>query len=80
MTNEQLGKIADGADLIVNGYAMTKDSGEGCIRVLNLHRPTSSAVFDMDGRMLETTMDDVELAIVSAYLKRDSKYLGEIVA
>lgn len=80
MKTDQLNAIAMNADLIVDGYAMTKDPEEGIVRVINLHRPTSSAVYDSHGRMLETTMDDVELAIVAGYLKRDAKYLEESVA
>lgn len=38
--------IADGADIIVNGYAFTrKDDG---IHVLNLNNPDKAVVFDLD--------------------------------
>lgn len=36
-------KVADEADMIVNGYAFTQNE-EGC-RVLNLNRPDKSTVF-----------------------------------
>ena len=55
-------KIADEADMIVNGYAFTKcDLG---FRVLNLNRFDRALVLSLDGEVLETTMDDIEIQIV----------------
>ena len=59
--------IADGADIIVNGYAFTRK--DNCIHVLNLNCPDKAVVFSLDGEVLETTMDDIELSIASRYLK-----------
>jgi hypothetical protein len=67
--------IADGADLIVNGYAFTKCS-EG-YRVLNLNNPKKSIVIDPDGDTLETTMDDIEISIVSDYFKNNKKFMED---
>ena len=68
-------KIADEANLIVNGYAFSKS---GCnFRVLNLNRPASACVLSADGAVLETTMDDIELSIVQDYYARNRKYLEE---
>ena len=67
--------IADGADIIVNGYAFTrKDDG---IHVLNLNSPDKAVVFNMDGEVQETTMDDIELSIASRYLKQNLKYMED---
>lgn len=52
--------IADKADVIINGYAFTRN--EDRIQVLNLNSPDKAAVFSSDGLMLETTMDDIELS------------------
>lgn len=52
-------KVADEADLIVNGYAFTK-SEEG-YRVLNLNNPEHALVLLEDGEAVETTMDDIEI-------------------
>lgn len=68
-------KIADAADLIVNGYAFSKSSS--AVRVLNLNRPDSACVLAPDGSVLETTMDDIELSIVQDYYTRNHKYLEE---
>ena len=56
--------VADTADMIVNGYAFTKANGQ--VRVLNLN-----------GELLETTMDDIELSIVQDYYARNKSYLEE---
>lgn len=68
-------KIADTADMIVNGYAFTKENG--MIRVLNLNHPERACVLTKNGEMAETTMDDVELSIVSDYYQKNKKYLEE---
>lgn len=67
--------IADKADLIVNGYAFTRV--EDRIQVLNLHCPDKAVVFSVDGEVLETTMDDIELSIVSLYLRQNLKYMED---
>lgn len=68
-------KVADMADMIVNGYAFTKENG--MIRVLNLNHPERACVLTKNGEMAETTMDDVELSIVSDYYQKNKKYLEE---
>ena len=50
-------QVADAADMIVNGYAFTR-CAEG-FRVLNLNRPDRAVVFSSDGKVLETSMDDI---------------------
>ena len=67
--------IADKADFIVNGYAFTREAS--CIKVLNLNSPDKAVVFNVDGEVLETTMDDIELSIVSRYLKQNLKYMED---
>jgi len=67
--------IADKADIIVNGYAFTRN--DECIQVLNLNCPDKAVVFDTEGEVLETTMDDIELAIASRYLLQNMKYMEE---
>ena len=68
-------KVADEADLIVNGYAFTK-CGEG-YRVLNLNRPERAVVLSLTGEVLETTMDDIEIRIIKEYYKKNKKYLED---
>ena len=59
-------QVADAADMIVNGYAFTR-CAEG-FRVLNLNRPDRAVVFSNDGKVLETSMDDIEVRIAGYYL------------
>ena len=66
-------QIADSADVIVDGYAFLK-SEHGC-RVLNLNHPDKAAVFLEDGCISETTMDDIELNIVSEYYRKNKVFM-----
>ena len=69
----KLQAIADNADVIVNGYAFTKSDDR--IFVLNLNKPDRAAVLRSSGAVLETSMDDIELSIVTEYLQRNLKYM-----
>ena len=67
--------IADNADMIVNGYAFTK-----CAlgyRVLNLNNTQNSMLISADGETLETTMDDIEIDIVTDYYKNNKNLIEE---
>ncbi len=68
-------EVADKADIIVNGYAFTKDKVG--YRVLNLNRPSRAVVLDYSGEMLETTMDDIEVGIVKDYFIKNKNYMEE---
>ena len=59
-------QIADEAEVIID---------EGGYRVLNLNAPDKAAVFAVDGSVLETTMNDIELHIASKYLSSSLKYM-----
>lgn len=72
-----LKKIADEADMILNGYVYTRK--QNIIQVLNLNDLKSASVLSLDGDVLETTMDDIEFSIILDYYKRDCKYIEEIV-
>ena len=67
--------VANKADVIVNGYAFTRE--EDGIHVLNLNSPDKAVVFSEEGEVLETTMDDIELSIASRYLKQNLKYMED---
>ena len=67
--------IADKADMIVSGYAFTK-AGD-MVRVLNLSRPDRAMVLSASGEMLETSMDDIEVEIVTDIYQRNCKYLED---
>jgi hypothetical protein len=66
-------KVANEADMIVNGYTFTRcDEG---FRVLNLNKVDKALVLSLDGDVLETTMDDIEIQIVKEYYKRNMQFL-----
>ena len=64
-------EVADAAEMIINGYAFTKD-GEN-VRVLNLNNPYKAAYLSRMGEVLETSMDDIELEIVLEYYQKNHK-------
>lgn len=64
--------VADKADMIINGYAFTKDNDY--IRVLNLNHTNRAAVIYKD-EIVETNMDDIEEQIVLDYYKKNRKYM-----
>lgn len=66
-------KIADEAEVIIDGYAVSR-WGTGC-RVMNLNMPDKVAVFSRDGIALETTMDDIELHIAQKHFLAAQKYM-----
>ncbi|QUO33087.1 DUF7723 family protein [Coprococcus sp. AF21-14LB] len=68
-------EVADAAEMIINGYAFTKD-GEN-VRVLNLNNPHKAAYLSRSGDILETSMDDIELEIVLEYYHKNRKYMEE---
>ena len=59
---DKIKEIADKADMIVNGYAFTRENDQ--IRILNLNNLDKALVISADGKVLETTMDDIEIRIV----------------
>nr|WP_297933089.1 hypothetical protein [uncultured Blautia sp.] len=66
-------EVADAAEVIVNGYAYTKDGNN--VRVLNLNNPEKAAYLSEMGEVLETSMDDIELEIVLEYYQKNRKYM-----
>lgn len=67
--------VADAANMIINGYAFTKD-GEN-IKVLNLNNPDMAVVLDDAGAVLETTMCDIEIQIVKDYLADNIEFMED---
>ena len=67
-------KIADNADMIINGYAFTKDNEY--IKILNLNYINRAAVIYKD-KIVETNMDDIEEQIVLDYYEKNKKYMED---
>lgn len=70
---DKIKEIADKADMIVNGYAFTRENNQ--IRILNLNNLEKALVISEDGKVLETTMDDIEIRIVLDYWNSDCEFL-----
>ena len=66
--------IADKADMIINGYAFTKE-GE-YVRILNLNCLNHAAVIYKD-RVVETNMDDIETQIVLDYYHANKEFMED---
>ena len=66
--------IADKADMIINGYAFTRD-GE-YIRILNLEHVNNAAVI-FNNRIIETNMDDIEARIVLDYYNNNKQFMED---
>ena len=71
-------RLADEADVIINGYAFFKH--ELGVRVLNLNNTVRAAVFSRENEILETTMVDIEISIVRDYLESCWKYMENEIA
>ena len=78
MSEEMVRKIADGADMIVRGYAFTR--ADDFIRIFNLNDKESSMVIAPDGTMIETNMNEIEQAHVLDIWRKDSKYMEDSYA
>ena len=67
--------VADNADMIINGYAFTKDDEN--IRVLNLNNNKKSLYFSKNGKVINTSMDDIEIGIVKHYYNKNLSLMEE---
>lgn len=68
-------KVADMADMIINGYAFTKEAD--FIKVLNLNNPEKAVMIDKSGDVLETSMDDIEIQVVKTYWDKNKELLED---
>ena len=72
MGEEKAIEIAEAADLVLNGYAVTRD-GEN-FKVVNLH--TGRAAYIMaSGELSETNMDEVESEIACRIVSENRRYI-----
>lgn len=68
----EIEKVAQLADFIVNGYSFICENTQ--IRVLNLNDTSRAAVLDLNGEVLETSMDDIEISIVQVYWEKNKQF------
>lgn len=67
-------EIADKADLIINGYAFTKE--EEYVRILNLNNMNHAAAI-YNGKIVDTNMDDIENQIVLDYYEQNKQFMED---
>ena len=72
MPESQVMEIVEAAPLIVDGYAMMRDGAN--IRIVNLNSGRV-AVCAEDGKILETSMDDIEAAIAIGRFRDNRQFL-----
>jgi len=65
-------EIADGAELIVNGYAFKRIGDH--VRVVNM-RTGKAAVFTSGDEMIEASMDDVDASLALKYLHENARFM-----
>lgn len=67
-------EIADNADMIIGGYAFTKaDIG---YRVIDLNDLDHAMIINKDSEVIETTMDDIEMSIVTDLFNQNKCFIG----
>ena len=71
----EIEKVAQLADFIVNGYSFICENTQ--IRILNLNDTSRAAVLDLNGEVLETSMDDIEISIVQAYWEKNKQFVED---
>ena len=72
MSEDKAIEIAEKADLVLNGYAVTRD-GEN-FKVVNLYSGKAAYVMN-DGSLSETNMDDVEADIACRIVAENRRYV-----
>ncbi len=72
MPEAKVKEVADNADLIVNGYAYTRCADN--IRILNL-RTGKAAVLNDSREVIETSMDDIDIALALRYLSANEQFM-----
>ena len=68
-----LEKIANDAEVIIDGFAVEKV--EQGFRVFDLNNGNGIAIFLNDGTLMETNMDEIELVIAKQRLNQSIKYI-----
>lgn len=70
---DKINQIAQNANFIVNGYAFTCENEK--VRVLNLNNMDKASVLDMNGKVLMTSMDDIEISIIQRCWEKNKQFI-----
>ena len=74
MSEIQIQEIADAASVIANVYAMSRDGSN--IRIVNLNSG-HVAICSETEKILETSMDDIEMSIALDRFRANRQFMGE---
>ena len=74
MSEIQAKEIADAASVIVNGYAMSREGPN--IRIVNLNSG-HVAICSETEKILETSMDDIEMTIALDRFRSNRQFMSE---
>ncbi|MBQ0064120.1 MAG: toxin-antitoxin system, toxin component [Prevotella sp.] len=75
MSNSDLKNIIDKACFIVGGYVFSRK--ENNIEIVSIASPNHVLLMSLNGGVLESSMDDIELTIVQEYWIKNKKYLTD---
>lgn len=76
MSEKDIKDIIESSKIIVAGYAFMKRD-DGFISILNLERPTSAMVVNMNSELLETNMNEIEQRIVLEICKKNLQFMED---
>lgn len=76
MSEIEINDVIESSKIIVAGYAFMKRE-DGFISILNLERPTSAMVVNMNSELLETNMDEIEQNIVLDLCKKNLQFMED---
>lgn len=76
MSESEIKRIADNADMIVAGYAYTKLE-DGFISVVYLYNTNMACIIDKDGNIVASTMNDCGDMCVQNYYRINKTLLEE---
>jgi len=79
MSVNEIKRIQEDADMIVSGYAFHKKDNFS-IQIIQMETPFHALLLSIDGEVLETTMDDIELDIVKTYWAKNKKHMEDAYA
>lgn len=73
MSEIELRKIADDANMVVKGYAFRYLDNN--VSVVNLNRPERAVVISKEGIILESNTDDIEEALIRKIWFEDKEFM-----
>lgn len=72
---DKIKEIADRADMIVNGYAFTREDNK--IRIVNLDHLDKELVVSENGKVLKNSMNDEAVRIALNYWKNNRRFMED---